>query len=201
MKQSSAQINKTNIAELILEAAVKRFSEYGYTKSTMAEIANDAGMSAANIYRYYKNKEEIAAACAKVNISKKAENLKSVVRNTNLNATQKLENYVFTLLKASQDVASENRKIDEICAEITNNRPDIIHKKINYDHALLMEILTYGNQTGEFKVDDTVETASAINAMLVVFDVPMFMQLFTKEEFEEKAKAVIKLIIAGLKGC
>lgn len=198
MKNAATSIDKLNTAELILEAAVKRFSEYGYNKTTMAEIAEDAGMSAANIYRYYKSKEEIAAACAKNNMCGKTSVLKDIVRDTRLTATEKLEKFVLVTLQLSQEAALENRKIEEVCTEITKSRPDLIHEKIKNTKALLVEILSYGNQTGEFNIDDVMDTATAINAMLVVFDVPMFMKLYTPEEFEDKARSVIKFLHAGL---
>ena len=199
MKSAAPLIDKQNTAEAILEAAINRFSEYGYNKTTMAEIAKDAGMSAANIYRYYKSKEEIAAACAKNCMCEKVDVLKDIVRDTNLNATEKLEKFVFATLELSQESALENRKIDEVCVEITKSKPELIYEKINNTNALLVEILSYGNQTGEFNVDDVLDTASAINSMIVVFDVPMFMPLFSKEEFEKKAASVIKLLLSGLR--
>jgi len=198
MKNSVLSIDNDDPAEIILAAAVNRFSNYGYNKTTMAEIAEDAGMSAANIYRYYKNKEEIAAACAKNCMCQRTDILKDIVRDTSLNATEKLENYVYKTLQVSHELSLENRKIEEIVAEITKSRPDLVHNKINNENALLTEIISYGNQTGEFDVDDVVDTAAAIHSMLVLFDVPMFMHLFTKEEFEKKASSVIKLLIAGL---
>lgn len=198
MKNTALQLDKVNPADIILEAAVNRFSEYGYNKTTMAEIAKDAGMSAANIYRYYKNKEEIAAACAKGCICDRLDILKSAIRNTSLTAAKKLEKYVLTTLQDSQEMFLENKKIDEVVMEITKNRPDLVHEKINNENALLTEIIAYGNQTGEFDVDDVIESAATIHSMLLLFDVPMFMPLFTKEEFEKKAHAVIKLLVSGL---
>jgi AcrR family transcriptional regulator len=199
MNNAALPIEKLSTAELILEAAVKRFSEYGYNKTTMAEIAEDAGMSAANIYRYYKSKEEIAAACAKSCMSQKHDVLKEIVRDKNLSASEKLEKYVYSTLELSQEAALENRKIDEVCAEVMKSTPSLVHDKIASNRALLVEILSYGNQTGEFNVEDVMETATAVNAMLVVFDVPMFMSLYSKEEFEEKASLVIKFLLPGLK--
>lgn len=198
MKNAHIPASKPDPAEIIFEAAVNRFSEYGYNKTTMAEIADDAGMSAANIYRYFKNKEEIAAACAKNYMSERIEKLKSVIREKNLTASEKLEKYTLTTLHVTQESAIENKKIDEICTEITKNRTDLVHYKINKEKALLMEILSYGNETGEFKIADVAEAATSIHAMLVVFDVPIFMHLYNKDEFEQKARSVVKLIVSGL---
>tara|TARA_R110000782_G_scaffold127183_2_gene218741 strand:+ start:698 stop:1303 length:606 start_codon:yes stop_codon:yes gene_type:complete len=199
MKNTALQIDKVNPADIILEAAVNRFSEYGYNKTTMAEIAKDAGMSAANIYRYYKNKEEIAATCAKDCMYERLDILKSVVRDASLTAAQKLEKYVLGTLNSSQEMLLENKKIDEVVIEITKNRADLVHSKINNENALIAEIIAYGNQTGEFNVDDVIDTAAAIHSMLVLFDVPMFVHFFTKEEFEKKALSAVKLLITGLK--
>lgn len=198
MKNTAEIYDKKDTATLILEAAEKRFSEYGYNKTTMAEIAEDAGMSAANLYRYYKNKEDIAAACTKCHLNEKAEVLKGIVRNKNLTASEKLEQYVMATLHASQDAALENKKIDEVCGEVLKSNSEMIHNKIASSRALLIEILAHGNQSGEFNVDDLNDTAIAINACLVVFDVPMFMSLYTKEQFEEKAYSVIRFILSGL---
>ncbi|GJM05651.1 MAG: hypothetical protein DHS20C09_16470 [marine bacterium B5-7] len=199
MKNAALQLDKINPADIILEAAVNRFGEYGYNKTTMAEIAKDAGMSAANIYRYYKNKEEIAAACAKNCMYERLDILKSVIRDTSLTAAEKLEKYVLGTLHSSQEMFLENKKIDEVVMEITKNRSDLVHSKINNENALITEIIAYGNQTGEFDVDDVIDTAAAVHSMLVLFDVPMFMPLFTKEEFEKKALSAVNLLITGLK--
>ena len=52
------------VREQILDAAQQRFEVFGLGKTTMAEIAEDTGMSAANLYRYFENKQDIAGACA-----------------------------------------------------------------------------------------------------------------------------------------
>ena len=70
MKNTSLKLKKVDPTDTILKAAVNRFSEYGYNKTTMVEIAKDAGMSAANIYRYYKNKEESLQHALKVAFAK-----------------------------------------------------------------------------------------------------------------------------------
>jgi len=46
-----------------MDAARGRFRTYGPGKTTMAEIAGDVGMSAANLYRYFDNKHELVEAC------------------------------------------------------------------------------------------------------------------------------------------
>ncbi|MDJ0783248.1 MAG: TetR/AcrR family transcriptional regulator [Desulfosarcinaceae bacterium] len=56
MKRDRASDGK---AELILNAAIAVFAEYGYHKAKMAKIAEVAGVSAGSIYLYYKNKASL----------------------------------------------------------------------------------------------------------------------------------------------
>jgi AcrR family transcriptional regulator len=183
----------------IQQAAEARFGVYGYNKTTMAEIAEDTGMSAANIYRFFENKEEIAAACANRCMCERIDRLREAIRQPVLSAVQRLQAYVLTTLQVSHEMAMENKKIHEIITTITDNRPDLVHQKIDAETALLTEILAYGNEKGEFAIDDVITTARTIHMTLVVFDVPLFMGLFPYDEFEEKARAVVSLLVSGLK--
>ncbi len=185
-------------ADIILEAAIARFSAYGFNKTTMAEIADDASMSAANIYRYFKNKQEIAAVCARNYMDERLAVLKQAINNPALSAAEKLERYVLDTLEFSCNKARENSKIDEICNEITRHRPDLVHHKLDNEKALIMEVLSFGHQNGEFHFDDVAETAETIHAMLVVFDVPMFMHLFSDEKYLQLARSSVQLILAAI---
>jgi AcrR family transcriptional regulator len=45
--------------QLILEAAAKLFAHYGYDKTTVSDIAEEAGISKGAVYLHYKGKEEL----------------------------------------------------------------------------------------------------------------------------------------------
>ncbi len=52
-------IKKENKHHLILEAAIKVFAEQGFFQSTIAQIAQKAGVADGTIYLYFKNKDDI----------------------------------------------------------------------------------------------------------------------------------------------
>lgn len=56
------QVLKPEVRERILRAALAAFARCGFAAATMSEIARDAGMAVANLYRYYPGKEELFAA-------------------------------------------------------------------------------------------------------------------------------------------
>src|SRR5262245_20494029 len=48
----------------VLAAARKRFERYGYRRTSIAEIARDAGIAVGTVYRYFETKEAIFLAVA-----------------------------------------------------------------------------------------------------------------------------------------
>ncbi len=54
-------VNQENIDKtlVILSVAQRRFAQYGFLKTSMTEIASDAGMSKASLYYYFKDKDAI----------------------------------------------------------------------------------------------------------------------------------------------
>lgn len=182
----------------ILDAALIRFQKYGYSKTTMAEIAKDSDMSAANLYRYFKNKQDIAAACANQCMCDQLEIMRELVRQPSSSAAEKLRNFAIEGLKATHLLFVDQPKINELVEFITSERQDIVHEKLKNQHALITEILVQGNQSGEFDIDDVVTTSRAVQNALVKFTVPIFMALHPVNEFIVMANEVVDLILQGL---
>ena len=187
-----------DIHSQIVDAANTRFRHYGYGKTTMVEIAADTGMSAANLYRYFNSKQDIIAECANRCMCERVDRLRVAIRKSGMSAIEQLETYVLTDLNMSHEMAEGDERISELVNNITLERPDMVYKKVEAENALIAEILLHGNETGEFNVDDITKTADAIHMSLIIFNVPSFMSLYSLEEFKEKAKSVIELIVTGL---
>jgi AcrR family transcriptional regulator len=45
--------------QLILDAGLIQFAQFGLRKTSMQDIAEQAGISRASVYSYFKNKDEI----------------------------------------------------------------------------------------------------------------------------------------------
>ncbi|GGH21463.1 TetR/AcrR family transcriptional regulator [Paenibacillus segetis] len=56
---SLMQYLKDDVKNSILQAALSEFKRHGYSNASMRQIANSAGITTGNIYRYFKNKEDL----------------------------------------------------------------------------------------------------------------------------------------------
>ncbi|MFZ3326280.1 MAG: helix-turn-helix domain-containing protein, partial [Methylocella sp.] len=59
MKKKDGALIKRDINAEIIKAAKHLFSEVGFKKTTVADIAHELGMSQTNVYRFFKSKAEI----------------------------------------------------------------------------------------------------------------------------------------------
>ena len=197
MTESKQEMNKIKVE--ILVAAQERFRNFGYGKTTMAEIAADVNMSAANLYRYFDNKQDIAAECAAECMGDLNSLLDNVVSLPNLDAIQRLHLYVQTGMRYHFDMMHDAPRLNELVENITRNHTELIHKRNQRAETQIARILQQGVRSGEFQVENIVATSSAILRATIFFTVPVFMHLYTIEEFEKMAVDVVNLIIVGLR--
>ncbi|MCV6638853.1 TetR/AcrR family transcriptional regulator [Candidatus Albibeggiatoa sp. nov. NOAA] len=192
-------LNKTEEIRLnILNCAEERFRHYGYRKTAMSEIAQDMNMSTANLYRYFDNKEDIAAACTERCMDKNLQCLRDVLKMPNITASERLEHFFIEQLRQLHDETHNHTKITEIVEFIATQRQELIFQKIKIIQSLIAEILSEGNRTGEFEVDDVLTTSEAVYACMTVFNVPLFMTVYPLETLEHMARNVVKLLLTGL---
>ncbi len=198
--QSATAPGESDTRSRILDAAESRFQGYGYGKTTMAEIAVDVDMSAANLYRYFRNKLDIGEACCNRCMGGRIDRLRRVARRTELSAAQRLESFFLENLYVTHETVSERPHINEMVELITTRKPELIKARIKEIVSLLAEILATGNERGEFAVEDVVEAAKTVHATMVLFEVPIFVGLYSIEEYAGRARAVAKLLVQGLGG-
>ena len=196
--EAKATEDQTETRTRILNAAEARFRTYGYGKTTMAEIATDVDMSAANLYRFFENKLDIGAALAQRCFGEREKMILEVVNDAELSAAQKLEGLVLAILRHTHGQFSSEPKMNELVEIIITKRQDLVQNKINRDQELVMEILRQGQEAGDFVIDDLNRSAEAVRNATVKFCMPLFMFMYPLEEFERMAKEVVQLLLKGL---
>ena len=188
--------------ELILNAACTRFAKYGYNKTTMAEIAGDCKMSAANLYRFFASKSDIGAGIAMNIFAAKETEWRAIVRKPKMSASNRLEELVLWDFRHTYETFSNRPAITELVAFISNERQDLLRRHKETNRALLAEVLAEGNRSGEFDVADILSTAEWVQAAASFYFFRIVqMQMScddTPEGLEQLTLGVIQLLIRGL---
>ena len=182
----------------ILESAEYRFKTSGFRKTTIAEIAAAARMSPANLYRYFDGKREIGAACCDRWLSARIETLRALAHQKGLSASQRLVAVISKNQVITSTLSTQNPHIYEMVESIAVGHPELVRRKVDAMVSLFAEILAYGNETGEYAVDNVVTTARSVHAAQVVFEVPLFSALYPVADFERMVANVSSLLVSGL---
>ena len=92
--QERKEREKERRRQQIIVAAKRVFSEKGFNKSTMEDIASEAELSPGTLYLYFKNKEELYASLSLRILQYLHIRVEHVNKETDLSPDQKLEKLV-----------------------------------------------------------------------------------------------------------
>ncbi len=113
-------MNKTVAYQKIVETAEKRFDYYGYKKTTVDEIASDAGISKGAVYLHFKNKEDILLEIMRIFAHSLLTEWKKISENK-VEAPVKLNDmdccWIESVLKKRNDMLRESLPTDAFTPE------------------------------------------------------------------------------------
>jgi AcrR family transcriptional regulator len=183
----------------ILEATKRLLEYYGYQKTSMADIAQDSDMSPANIYRFYKGKDDIIADIAN-NIFRDVEKrLREVIRSPGSPASERLEIFIVENLQYLDMICTCNGKIDEAVEYIKMKRPELFNRHIETKRSMIAEMLAEGNRSEEFEVEDIIGTAGLILNATFLCKCQWADRCPPIDEVEQAAKGIVRLLVSGLR--
>lgn len=84
--------------EQILNAAKKLFTNYGFKRVSMDEIASEAGVTKKTVYTYFSSKEELLKYC----IKEELQNMRKIIENVEskkLDFMETIHQVIYNLLK------------------------------------------------------------------------------------------------------
>ena len=165
----------------------------------MAEIADDCGMSAANLYRYFDNKQSLARTCIKFHIEERIERIQIAIREPGLSASGKLRALTLACLEHCHAIYSQEFHLHHLIQQITSEYPEVVNEKIRNIETAIASVLSEGIDNHEFQPVEIDITARAIYSSISSFDIPYVMSYLSLDEFKIRALEVVDLILLGLR--
>jgi AcrR family transcriptional regulator len=162
---SPAQANKE---QAIVDAAAKRFRYYGIGKTTMQEIAQDAGMAVGTLYLYFANKDALVAACVEKFAERHRQQAEEIL-SSKLPPNEKLRAYVIARFRQAEETRTSSPHAAEITRAVLRVKPDRIREEGQMMHAVVVQILSEGIESGMFCVADVHRDAMIFLYSLVAF--------------------------------
>jgi AcrR family transcriptional regulator len=183
----------------IMEAAEALFRRLGYSKTAVADIAAELGMSPANVYRFFPSKNAIVEAICQRCLSEVEEKAWAVARAKGP-AGPRIERLILEILAYHKDNLLTEKGVSEMVLAAIEMSWDAIRAHKQVMHTVLEVILRDGIESGEFEPVEPRQTAELIFLSLVAFTHPMVIGQCMEDgqDIEAQARASIRFLLRAI---
>lgn len=185
--------------EQIIRAADEHFRRYGYSKTTVADLAKAIGVSGAYVYRFFESKQAIGEAVCAMTLGRIDALLMEIAADAQSTATNRLRALYRCLAEKGIELFFKERKLhDLVLAAVGARWSSVMQHKAAMIEAV-RRIVVDGRASGEFERKTPLdEICTAVFETLEPFAHPMLLELKEPDELEASVVAVSNLVLRSL---
>ena len=185
----------------ILRHAEDLFSHYGFSKTSMADIAERAGMSPGNLYRYFRNKQAIGVAVIE-DFFRCSEAAMEAALASEAEHEARIKAMFRAGLREMLEMMAGAPKIMELveflCGE--DGPREVLERHIAWKRAKVEAELAAGMATGAFQPAPLPETAIDLMHCLKAFQVPQcLVEWRDKSTIMPEFEGVLRIVFRGVR--
>ena len=173
----------------IINAAAKFFSQFGFHKTTMGDIARGIHKVKGAIYYYFESKEELYNEVLKQELTSVQTYLSEIV-NSDSNPLEILGYYIRTRFKLLYEAKNYHETLRADFIERYGFVDDIRKDFEEFERTQLLTILLKGKKEGVLKFSDLNSKVSLILMVLKSVEIPLFLQ----DKYEEYTSSIDEMI-------
>ncbi|AHZ72685.1 MULTISPECIES: TetR/AcrR family transcriptional regulator [Pseudomonas] len=187
-----------DIRDQIVAAANEHFSQYGYGKTTVSDLAKAIGFSKAYIYKFFESKQAIGEAICTNCLTEIVAAVEQAINVDGISPTERFRRLVKTLIATGVSLFFNDRKLYDIAAFSASERWPSSQVYDAQIKSFVLQIVREGRELGEFErktpLDETVES---IHLALRPFMNPLLLQ-YNLDFVEEAPSLISNLVLRSL---
>ncbi len=182
----------------LLEAADAHFRRYGFSKTTVADLARAIGVSPAYVYRFFESKQAIGEAVCAMTLGRIVTELEAVVAEPR-SASERLRRVYRTVLEKGYELYFNERKLHEIViAAVGKGWSSVVAYKASLK-AFVRQLVIEGREAGEFERKTPLDDlCSAVHCTLFPFAHPILLEESDPADLRADAEQVASLVLRSL---
>jgi AcrR family transcriptional regulator len=195
---SEAPETRPDMRTRILDEAERLFRHYGYTKTTVADIARELRMSPANVYRFFPSKAAIHEALADRMLADAEIGALRIARMP-LTAEERLRLFVVEKHKATVATMLDQRKVHEMVSIALEEQWGVIERHLDRVTDIIAMVIKEGMANGEFANRDPDVAARCFFAAMVSVCHPQVVAQCLEKPNRAKPEELADFAIRALK--
>jgi AcrR family transcriptional regulator len=184
--------------ERIMVKADELFRQFGFGKTTVADIAEELAMSPANIYKFLSSKEAIIQASADRNLVALTEAVHRYLAASGA-ALDRIEKVLLTVYRHTTDILRNERQVFKLMIRAYEQKWDCVGAFDKFLLQTLAKLVREGMRTGEFKTGDALATAHVLFDCLILIRTPHLYQQEGRELNEKRIREMVRFLGRSLK--
>jgi AcrR family transcriptional regulator len=184
--------------ERIMVKADELFRQFGFGKTTVADIAEELAMSPANIYKFFSSKEAIIQASADRNLVALTEAVHRYVAASGA-ALERIEKVLLTVYRHTTDILRNERQVFKLMIRAYEQKWDCVGAFDKFLLQTLAKLVREGMSTGEFASGDALATAHVLFDCLILIRTPHLYQQEGRELNEKRIREMVRFLGRSLK--
>ena len=185
----------------ILDVAEEHFRRVGYAKTAIADLADELGMSSANIYRYFASKGAINEAICK-RLLAEIHTIIDEIAARDAAASARLRDMLMAMHHFNKSRYTSERRMHEMVAVAMEENWGAIQDHIASLIGSIAKLITEGIAAGEFKpVADVAAAALTVDQACCCILHPMMIAECSRLEMDRDGHAarLIEFVVNALK--
>jgi AcrR family transcriptional regulator len=183
--------------EIILKAARKLFSQFGLKKVTTDDIAIEAKISKATIYKYFKNKSEIFSEVIYIETNLMLDLIRKAVSNEN-NIDDKFKAILRTKINKIHSLINFYRVTQKTWGDHWPYIAEMHEYFMMEEKKIIRDIMILGNRQGILDIKDTELQAHIFTISLKSIEYPWSLSGYEKE-VDKIVNLIVDTFMNGVK--
>lgn len=196
-KQIKKESDRIDTRQLIIDATERLFGQIGFRKTTVEDIAGEVHMSAANIYRFFPARSDIAVAVCKKLLSKIEAEAEKVALSSSDSPAKRIHNLISAVQKTHHKQDMHDRNLHKLVEAATAEKWAIIDEHNRRMTAIIQQIIASGIAEGEFRPCDASLAAHLVKAACMRFCDPRLVE-DDAQEWEPTLDQMIDFCVSAL---
>ena len=184
----------------ILDAAERLYEAMGFEKVTVTDVARALGMSPANLYRSFANRQAIDEAVTARALNAVEDEAWRVARGAVADPVHTFEKLCMDIALKMRDLLFRSGRSSDLCLAATRGNWPPVQHFMDTLHGLIRHVIAEGQRQGVMRTDLPLEetTAAAFSAMAKVWH-PVMLDTFGVADLESETANITRLLLEALK--
>jgi AcrR family transcriptional regulator len=185
--------------EKILVAAIQRFSNFGYRRTSINDVAEEAGLARATVYLYWKRKEDLFIAGLE-RFHSHSRNLAESAAAKKGSAAERIHAMVIAQYGASSDIVHGTASGHEVFEANLKLGSDFVEQCLRHGEEMLTGLLKRGIRSGEFDLRRSSASCADVAHIIVSFaQNSLFDRQHTPTSYRESLRKTLTFILDSIR--